>query len=290
MGDAMITAIATGLLVLVGLAQVVILIGQRRQLRLDLAESYRRRWTECRKDWAGLVFIGRASGEFYQVGDRETVKMLERAVEQYDGRSRDAWVSDSVRSVTSMLSDISLRILQGQLHVSDVYPIFGTELLRHSRALRVLLDVEYMHSGYGLCDDPDHVCKHDYLRGHVQEWLIYHDGIRRRCLILIDLLWAEASRLEDLPPPELKSAADAKKLSGKDSRSRLFSEFRRLNGVTAFRRGLQLRSFLRHAEYRQKLSKTGIDPKRLAMLEAKWLDRLLHKQRLTFSGAGKYGR
>ncbi|MNM52642.1 hypothetical protein D3C81_637270 [compost metagenome] len=279
MGDAMITAIATGLLVLVGIAQVVILVGQRRQLRLDLAETYRRRWAECRKDWAGLVFIGRAAGEFYQVGDRETVQVLEKAVAQYDGCSRDAWVSDAVRSVTSMLSDVSLRILQGQLHVSDVYPIFGTELLRHSRALRILLDVDYKHSGYGLCDDPDHVRKHDYLRGHVQEWLIYHDGIRRRCLILIDLLWAEAARLEDLPPSELKSAADAKKGSGKDSRNRLFGEFKRLNGVTAFRRGRRLRNFLRHAEYRQKLSKTGIDPKRLATLEAKWLDRLLHNYR-----------
>ncbi len=279
MSDAMITAIATGLLVLVGMAQVVILVGQRRQLRLDLAESYRRRWAECRNDWAGLVFIGRAAGEFYQVGDRETVKRLENSVALYDGCSREAWVSDAVRSVTAMLSDVSLRILQGQLHVSDVYPIFGTELLRHSRALRMLLDVDYKNEGYGLCTDPEHVRKHDNLRGHVQEWLIYHDGIRRRCLILIDLLWAEAARLEDLPPSELKSAADAKRFSGRDCRERLFSEFKRLNGVMNSLVGRRLRDFLRHAEYRQRYSKTGIDPKRLTELEAKWLDRLLHNYR-----------
>lgn len=279
MGDAMITAIATALLVIVGLAQVIILLGQRRQARLDLSELYRRRWAECRKDWAGLVFIGRAAGEFYQVGDKKTVKRLELAVSQYDGTSRDAWVSDSVRSATSLLSDIALRILQGQLHVSDVYPIFGTELLRHSRSFRVLLDVNYQHDGYGLCDDPEQIRKHDSLRGHVQEWLTYHDGIRRRCLILVDLLWAEAARLEDLPPSELKGAADAKLTSGEVCRQRLANETKRLNGKSGALLSRKLSRFLRHSEYRRKMSRVGLDPERLKVLETEWLDRLLHEYR-----------
>lgn len=39
-----LTAYATGILALIGLCQVFILISQRTQLRLDWAETYRKRW------------------------------------------------------------------------------------------------------------------------------------------------------------------------------------------------------------------------------------------------------
>lgn len=38
------TAAATGLLALIGLVQATVLIGQRRQQRLDWVEVYRKRW------------------------------------------------------------------------------------------------------------------------------------------------------------------------------------------------------------------------------------------------------
>lgn len=269
------TALATGLLVLVGFAQVVVLRGQRRQQRLDQAEIYRKRWADCRGDWAKVVFMGHDRGAFYQVADSQTVERLEEDVAAgTDGRV--AWAFDSVRSISAILSDVSLRILQGQLQVSDVYPVFGSELLRQSRQLRNLLEHGYSRYPYGRLGPSSAEQQHDSLRDHLNSWLVYHDGIRRRCLILIDLLWAEAARLEDLPPDDLESAADAKKTSGDGCRKRLSSECKRLNGY--WDRGLnkQLTNFLRHAEYRRKFSRVGIDPDRLALLKKEWVDRLLH--------------
>lgn len=177
--------------------------------------------------------------------------------------------------VSSLLSDVSLRILQGQLRVSDAYPIFGTELLRHSRPVRALLEDGNHLDHYGRIGPSPAEQKHDYVRRSMQEWLIYHDGIRRRCLILVDLLWAEAARLEDLPPPDLRSAADAKKATGKQNRGRVLREFVRLNGLLAATRGIRLAGFLRHAEYRRYRWQVGIDPKRLEQLEQEWTARLL---------------
>lgn len=115
------------------------------------------------------------------------------------------------------------------------------------------------------------------VRNELQDWLIYHDGIRRRCLILIDLLWAEAARLEDLPPGDLKSAADAKEQSGHLNRRRLVEECRRLNVLKYGIRGISLSCFLRNAEYKKKGFMPGIDRRRLDELESEWTKRLLRR-------------
>ncbi len=269
------TALATGLLVLVGFAQVVVLRGQRRQQRLDQAETYRKRWADCRDDWAKVVFLGHDKGAYYQVADSKTVEMLEADVASgLDDRL--AWAYDSVRSISALFSDVSLRILQGQLQVSDVYPVFGSELLRQSRQLRNILEQGYSRYPYGRSGPSPAKQEHDNLRGYLNSWLVYHDGIRRRCLILIDLLWAEAARLEDLPPDDLKGAADAKIVSGDICRKRLSSECKRLNGYWDGGLNKKLTNFLRHAEYRRKCSRVGIDPSRLALLDKEWVNRLLH--------------
>lgn len=269
------TALATGLLVLVGFAQVVVLRGQRRQQRLDQAETYRKRWADSRGDWAKVVFLGHDRGAYYQVADSQTVEKLEEDVAA-GSEGRVAWAYESVRNISALLSDVSLRILQGQLQVSDIYPVFGSELLRQSRQLRNLLEHGYSRSPYGRLGPSPAEREHDSLRGHLNSWLVYHDGIRRRCLILIDLLWAEAARLEDLPPDDLKSAADAKVASGENCRKRLSSECKRLNGYWDKGVGMQLTNFLRHSEYRRKCSRVGLDPDRLALLGKEWVDRLLH--------------
>lgn len=275
--SAIITALATGLLVLVGVAQVFVLIAQKRQQRLELAETYRKRWQESLEDWAAVVFIGREAGAFYQVAGKDQLERLTANVNGSDLCSRDVWAVSSIRNVSSIMSDVSLRILQGQLSVSDAYPIFGTELLRHSHALRALLDPPHCQPHYGRLGPDDEQRKHDNVRLHLQEWLIYHDGIRRRCLILIDLLWAEAARLEDLPPDELKSAADAKRRTGSLNRSRLAAEYIRLRGRLRFCHRRKLLSFLGHAEYRKFPRQKGLSAKRLQKLKAQWTERLLNR-------------
>lgn len=275
--SAIITALATGLLVLVGLAQVFVLIAQKRQQRLDLAETYRKRWQESLEDWAAVVFIGREEGAFYQVASKDQFERLTASVHGSELCSRDVWAVSSIRNVSSIMSDVALRILQGQLTVSDAYPIFGTELLRHSYALRALLDPPHCQPNYGRLGPSNEQRRHDSIRHHLQDWLIYHDGIRRRCLILIDLLWAEAARLEDLPPDELKSAADAKRTTGALNRARLAAEHIRLRGRLRLCHRRKLLEFLRHAEYQAFPWQKGLSTKRLQKLETLWTERLLSR-------------
>lgn len=264
-----ITALATGLLVIVGFFQVEILIAQRRQIQLELIEEYRKRWAESRKSWGAVIFIGRDENEYYQVVDKDTIKILASMRDKANWGTPTVWALDATRSVFTTLSDISTKILQNQLKVSNVYPLFGTELLRHGRPLRVLLENNY----HSMNRYPENT--HQQVRNEVQDWLIYHDGIRRRCLILIDLLWAEAARLEDLPPSDLKIAADAKISSGKFNRRRLIKECIRLNGFNRVLLALKLSRFMRNSEYRRFGSRIGIDKKRLAKLEKEWTERLL---------------
>lgn len=156
-----------------------------------------------------MVFVGRSNEEYYQVLPRDMVNNLIEMTESTNLHEPTTWALDSSRAIFGVLSDICSRVLQGQLEVSDVYPIFGTEILRNSRPLRVMLEATYSYSLFTTSE------AHLKVRREIQDWSIYHDGIRRRCLILVDLLWAEAARLEDLPPSDMKSAAEAKVRMGK---------------------------------------------------------------------------
>lgn len=274
MDNATFTSLATGLLVLVGIAQAAVLVGQRRQQRLDWSEVYRRRWAETKEDFAKVVYLGREHGAYYQVAGPELIQKLNSAIAESTYNAPTIWALASVRNVCGILSDICQRIMQGQLHVQEAYPLFGTEFLRHSAAMRSILDDSYLPI-YGATGPSDVDRRHDYVRQEVKTWLVCHDGIRRRCLILIDLLWAEAARLEDLPPTDLERAAKAKKTTGKQNRTRLRNEVLRLNGPFAIFRGLRLARFLQHAEYQGSICRIGLNPKRLEVLKKEWTSRYL---------------
>lgn len=272
MNDETLTAFATVLLVVVGMAQVGVLVAQQRQGRLDLIEVYRKRWFGFRREWCVTVFLGRDIGEYYQVADKAMLEQLSELSSEAISSAPTLWALDSIRLVCGTLSDICLKILQGQLAIGDVYPVFGSDLLRHTRPLRTLLDNHPADKRERVTFQKDH----HQIRQEVQDWLVYHDGIRRRCLILIDLLWAEAARLEDLPPSDLRSAAESKKKTGKLNKLRLRSESSRLNGLRGIFRTIWLSRFLGHSEYRSRPCGVGIDPKRLKELETDWTRRLLH--------------
>jgi hypothetical protein len=276
MNDVQLTAIATVLLVFVGAAQVVVLLAQRHQQRLDWAEMYRRRWIELKGDWATVVFLGRRASDYYQIAHHDTLQQLRDATMTGSDGVASSWASASVRNVCGMLSDLCSRILQGDLQVKDIYPIFGTELLRQGAPLRVLLDGE---SGslkcYGRIGPTVEQQRHDNLRSQMTTWLVCHDGIRRRCLIMIDLLWAEAARLEDLPPNDMAQAADAKSETGHLNRFRLRAEARRLNQWWAWMRPWALARFLRYSEWRRFPHFRGLNRSRLKVLTDEWTARYL---------------
>jgi hypothetical protein len=271
MNNDMIISLTSILLVIISAAQISILIIQNRQSRLQLINDYRRRWLDAHKNWGEVVFIGRNPDEYYHVIDEQTLNELKKLTQSNTADSPTIWARNSIQVVCGLLNEVSLRILQGQLYVADAYPIFGTELLRHSSPLRILLDTQKENLQFQYQEN----AKHLRIRNEIQDWLIYHDGIRRRCLILIDLLWAEAVRLEDLPPDDITSAADSKTKTGHLNRNRVYSEVYRLKGLTRIFIAFRLYYFLYHSEYCSIFNWVGISKKRLQKLNRNWTKRLL---------------
>lgn len=271
MNENLLTAIATVLLVFVGMGQIFVLVSQKKQTRIALTEQYRQLWYNLKHHWGSVIFIGRENGEYYQVLDETAINNLKEVTQKHRLDTPTIWALESIQKICGMLGEVSTRVLQGHLKVRDVYPIFGTEFLRQSRPLRQLLDPEYQN--YYFTDDTTE--EHKRIRTEIQDWLVYHDGLRRRCLIIIDLLWAEAARLEDLPPDDMKSAAEAKKNTGSLNRKRVLKETIRLGGLINLCYALKLSRFLKRAEFRSLLNWRGIDKKRLAILNEKWTKRLL---------------
>lgn len=179
---------------------------------------------------------------------------------------------DSTRNIFTLLNDLSIKILKNQVNISDVYSLLGTQMLRHSKPLRVLLDKRHV-----TIDSRWNSDEHNMIRREIQDWLTYHDGIRRRVLILIDLLWAEAVRLEDLPPYDIESAANAKKETGYLNKERVFNECIKLNGLLSFFHAKKLSYFLKHAEYYDNCFNIGVKKERLDYLDKKWTEYLLDR-------------
>lgn len=266
-----LTAIATVLLVLVGLVQIFVLFSQKKQTRIALTEQYRQLWNSLKEYWGNVVFIGRENGEYYQILDETSINALITKTIKYRPDTPTIWALESIQKVCGVLGEISTRILQGHLNVTDIYPIFGTHFLRQTRPLRQLLEPDYQNS-YKISKSTE---QHKLVRKEIQDWLIYHDGLRRRCLILIDLLWAEASSLEDLPPEEMQSAAEAKSQTGGLNRKRVFQETIRLNGAIHIFRALKLSRFLRKSEYHSWMNWRGIRRQRIENIKQEWIKRLL---------------
>ncbi len=273
MDSGTLSAIATILLVFVGLAQILVLNTQKRQTRIALIAQYRQLWAKCQEHLGNVIFIGRETGDYYQIHNQRKLKELERLVSQHSLTVPTTWAQDSVTDVFNVLNELTIRILQGHLKISDTYPIVGTGFLRHSRPLRNLLDPGY-HSLYFLNRSD---INHEQIRTEMQDWLIYHDGLRRRCLILIDILWAEAVRLEDLPPSDILSAADAKIMTGKLNRRRVFKETIRLNGLKKLFLAMKFSRFLKKSEYKSFWNIKGVKKSRLYEMTENRTKRLLRE-------------
>lgn len=261
------TNLGTVALVFIGFAQVFILFIQHRHNQITLIEEYRRQFLTIKLDLGVLVFIGRSPDEYYQILPKAEIVRLKNRSSRSEDNTPTIWALDSAKAFFPYFSGVCLKILQGQLNIQDIYPLFGSELLRHSSPLKKLL--ENFH------DDHFPVSKvHLSIRSEIQSWLLYHDGMRRRCLILLDLLWAEASRLEDLAPSDLISAANKKRITGEINRSRLFEEAKRINRPLIPVREYLLSEFLKHSEYRRGRFLRGLDSNRLRDLDERWIKNL----------------
>jgi hypothetical protein len=274
LNSASITNIGTSLLVLVGLFQIFILFTQNKQNRIALTENYRQLWNNYKIHWGNVVFISREPEEYYQILDEKSIKELKFKTKEHRLDIPTVWALESTQKVFGILGEISTRILQGHLKVADIYPIFGSQFLRQSNPLRNILEPDYSYLDRN--HEPNE--HHELIRKEIQNWLIYHDGIRRRSLILIDLLWAEASRLEDLPPYDLKNAADAKRKTGQLNRKRVRKESNKINGYINIFYAFKFSWFLRKAEYETWLNWWGINEKKLNKMDKEWTKLLLREK------------
>lgn len=146
MKDEEITLLISIILAIAGIVQVFALFTQNRQARLQLVNDYRMRWYEFIENWGHVVFLGRDPEEYYQVVNENSLELLNKSVKESSLDVPTIWARESIQNVCGIMSEVCLRILQGQLNVSDAYPIFGTELLRQSLPLRKLLQAEYNKS------------------------------------------------------------------------------------------------------------------------------------------------
>lgn len=276
MSNDAIMALTSVLLVLVSVVQISMLVIQNRQNRLELLNDFRARWHSARVHLGDVIFIGRNDGDYYQLVNEERIKTLQSEVGNSTKSGPTVWALTSVQIVSGIMNEVCVRILQGQLHVSEAYPVFGTLLLRQTNPMRVLLDSDNYNGSSQWCSE-----NHLLIRKELQDWLIYHDGTRRRCLILLDLLWAEATRLGDLPPHDILCAATAKIATGKLNRQRVFTEALLIQGLPAIFNATRLRLFLLKSEFKSFWNPFGVSKSKLANSDRVWTRRLLRNHPFT---------
>lgn len=88
-------------------------------------------------------------------------------------------------------------------------------------------------------------------------WSAYHVGTKRRLDIMLDILWAQAVRLKDLPLCDVAMAAEVKRVlrTGQRNRRRAAAEAWRLRSPYT---AIALRRLLRSAEYRSIMNPAGV--------------------------------
>lgn len=231
-----LTMLLTGLLVAFAAGQVVAIRQQRALAELQVVHELREQWQSVYKEWTGLLVLG---GHFYldipeDVADayplllREDVDTYRKLV--HFNRRSDSWdeiesklpkeefdiISQRTlafpeefhRSPLGLLATVGSYVLRGRVSPGTAYEVFGSDLTRNSSSVRYVTDLAPNSTYY----------------------LGYYPGVRRRVLILLDLMWAEAAKRGDLKPLEHDKAAETKTKhkTGVRNRRRLRTEQRRL--------------------------------------------------------------
>jgi hypothetical protein len=102
------------------------------------------------------------------------------------------WLSDHARRVVTALSRIADLVLSGRASVELAYLVVGQELTRRSRPLRGMLFLQHH-------------------RWMAVDTLASQGGTRERIMSLVDLMWAEGVRRQDLATHTVRAAAEAKR-------------------------------------------------------------------------------
>lgn len=248
-------------------------------------------WRSLAKAWRRTLLVARGpSSHYVPAGPAEVVDYQNLLFERHKHDSRPYpddelyayYVEENELTVRSrkyeqdaqeilvFLASLCLLVITGRLRPATAYSVCGLDIVRNGGSIRVLLEEGHAPPEWederipATLSEPtgqEPTTAIDVVDS-IRDWVGYRDGVRRRVLIMIDLLWAEAARLRDLSPWELVEAADAKSGgSGKRNRQRLANETHRAGPqpISAWR-SLRLSRHLRHAEWQGPGRRLGISP------------------------------
>lgn len=198
---------------------------QARQAGVELCNNITDLWRASENSWR--IMIGAAmGGGFYSptLTPEEDEKVQRILTSDPSGgfTYEQVWLSEHCRKALGAISLSAELVLSGRLNPSDVYAILGLELARRSLPLRNVLFTE--NSLFTLTDT-----------------MRAQRGQRERILALVDLMWVEAARRDDLSPWSLERAAEIKRSgSGDIARKRITTQCK------AVKSGIFTRWKLRH--------------------------------------------
>lgn len=192
----------------IALSQAWLLYAQARQARVTLCTSVADLWQKNIDSWRVMIAVAMGgTNNFYAPmlapSEEEKVTELKKRLDgpiQPGFSQEQLWLSDHCRRALGTIALVAELVLSGRVSPADAYAILGLDLARRSRPLR---DVLFMKSEIWLNIDT----------------MGTQRGARARILALVDLMWVEAARRDDLPPWTLERAAEIKR-SGSGRKAR----------------------------------------------------------------------
>jgi hypothetical protein len=259
---------------------------QAQTAELSILTELSARWAAAEQNWIKTLLVSRGPTDYYNRANPEETRRYANLLTEWEALQRrpgtsadrldfqarhDGRIREYELAATSLiefLASSSLLVLRGRITVESAYAVFGPQLTRNGGALREVLP----HAPRDIQSSGPRAAA-DEVRWRIRDWGSYRPGVVRRVLALVDLLWAEAVRLDDLGPYELASAAEAKaEGAGVTCRDRVRHEVDRACQPPA--RTLQrwrLTRLLRRAEWRSFWNRCGLDRGVIEARQTAWL-------------------
>lgn len=282
-----LVAAATAAYVVLTIGLLFVARRQAQTAEVSLLSELSNRWAAAERNWIKTLLVSRGPTDYYNVAAPQETRRYADLLAEWDALEQRADFSDAywqdrnhldrrireyelaVSSLVEFLASSSLLVLRGRLTVEGAYAVFGTQVVRNGGALREVLPHAPRHSKFA---GPRAAA--DEVRWRICDWGTYRPGVVRRVLALVDLLWAEAVRLDDLGPYELASAADAKaRGAGTTCRARVREEVGRAG--PPFPSALvkwRLARSLQRAEWQTFWHRRGLDREVIETRQSEWLD------------------
>lgn len=247
------SAIAT-LASVVALSQFFFIRRQSHREQVLLLRDLSASWNNLRGAWDRAILLARGPDDHY-VNASDADKAAVASGDDEVVRAHEVSAQDVIR----FLASIAMLVLDGKLKPSTAYAALGTEVVRNSRPLRTLTEHHPPPAAWAMTIYIEQEwMEHDRPRSDaLRFWASYHVGTKRRLDIILDILWAQAVRLRDLPMYDVAMAAEVKELfdTGRRNRDRSSIEAWRLRRPYV---AIRLRRLLRAAEYRSITNPFGV--------------------------------